>query len=252
MPVVKVKPRLIGWLAVATLVLMLAVAIEASGLVFDGQPWAAEQGFGAAPLLLVDLLLVVTTVFYMLAPIVPQNRLMLVQAIANALYGLGMIVGGILVALAGVATLFGLLTLLFAFPFGTIAYFVEFGCASQSMETPGWAVGAAGLMGEDCFDATRGAIVLGLALKVGGMAALLAAAFKFIKVRGLVILFLLSAALSAGLVLALIATGRLFFLLYPVDAVLTVIVGLVALIYGVVVAIKALFALAMAIAAQAA
>ncbi|NJO56085.1 MAG: hypothetical protein HC834_06725 [Rhodospirillales bacterium] len=90
----------------------------------------------AAPLLLVDGLFLLTVLLYLMAPLLPQNRLVLVQALAKAGYGLAMVVGGVLVALAGLATLLALLTLLFAFPFGTLYYFIEYNCASAALAAP--------------------------------------------------------------------------------------------------------------------
>ncbi len=231
--------------------------IVAAILALRGTLWPVEDadaaglhGFGAVTLVPLLGLYLLTLSAYAFAFIIPQTRLALAQAIAMAIYGVVMLIAGISLLAAGIAAFVGLISLLLAFPFGTIAYFVQFGCGAGALE--GMAEAANGVLEGHCFAGVQAMALLAVILKVLSLAILLLASPGFLKVRGLIVLVAIGAAIG------LVVTGLFWllsglpFLMYPADAVVTALLGIVLAIYGVVVAIKSLLALALAIAGQAA
>ena len=190
------------------------------------------NGFGAISLLPLDGLLILTLAAYSLALFVSHTRVALIQAIAITVYGVVMILLGISLFITGIAKFTSLVTLLLAFPFGTIAYFVKYSCS------------------DNCFADVQLIAVVAIILKLLALAVLIGASVGFAKVKGLLTLGVFTALFSiciAGLIGAL---SDLKFLMYPADAVLTAILGVVVLVYGIVTFVKSLFGLALAIAGQ--
>jgi hypothetical protein len=206
------------------------------------------NGQATKALLPLQALLLLTLLCFMGALAIPHNRLALIQSIGIALWGLGMIVLGVLLVLGGLASFAALLALLFAFPFGTIAYFAMYSCTEGNLApSVTWATA---LLGGGCMIGTQlSAIAAGL-LKVLALAVLLLAAPRFLKVTGLLVVVLLSAAMSGIVAGGYWALSDLHFLLYPLDSLITALLGLIVVIHGAVTFVKSLFALALAIAGQ--
>lgn len=232
-----VKLRLSGFLILALTLFAAAAALEALAL----SPSLAERfglvGFTPAPVLFFDGLLLITALGFVASLALPHQRVALVQAMAVLAYGVAMVAGGLVAAALALAKLAALLGMLLAFPFGTIAYFLRYACVEPS---------------PSCFQASAVAALATLVLKASAAAALLVASLKFAMVAGLVTLIAISAGLSLGLAAAIWFVDGLPFLLHPLDAVLTAAIAVAALVYGVFTCVKALVALAAAIAGQAA
>ena len=206
--------------------LVLSLLAAGAALWLESAPLRGVAGAGMSPaaLLPADVLLAITTACFVAALIAPHPRLALVQAIATLGWGVGMVIAGLAAAGLGLGKLAALLALLFAFPFGTIAYFAEYGCLKN-----------------DCLDPAK-LMLLGLA----------AASWRFLTVKGLMITAALSGALAVAALLALALVGdNLPFLLHPLDAALTVALGVVAAIFGGYTFVLGVAALALAIAGQA-
>lgn len=232
------------WLLGALALLAFACALE--GGLYKFSSAATLNGFTPRPMLLFDLFLVMTALFFVAALVVPHNYLAVGQGVGIAVYGLAMIFGGFFLALAALAKLIGLITLLFAFPFGTIAYFVKYHCSDATLGAPLSLL--AGGFGGACFDGSAAVLVVAGVVKAAGFLVLCIASVRFLKVKGLVVLGALSFAIALALTWALIEISSLSFLLYPADAALTIVVAIIAVIYGLVTFLKGLFALALAIA----
>lgn len=244
-----VEQRRLGiGIALALILLLLTGLIELDRY---GPLGLRSNGIAPLPLLLFDGLLLLTVMFFALALVVPQDRLALVQAAATSAAGVVLILGGLALSVFGLAELGKMLLLLFSFPFGTIIYFIKYICNSATLDG-GFGVPLNVPLGNDCFDATKAYLITALLFKLAAFAALVASAPKFLTVKGLVFLVGLSTALAVLLfvVFRLLAASSLSFLLYPADALLTVLLGLVAAIYGVVTVIKGVLGLALALAAQ--
>lgn len=133
----------------------------------DGPP-----GIGIPYLALVDGVLAYTLALITLALIAPQRLQSKVQGIVSLILSLLLLIGGIVLVLMAIAKLILMVTLLFAPPFGTIAYFALFGG----------------------FNTTAAAIVLSLLmlLKLVSAGALIVAQQRFLENKGLVLLVLTS------------------------------------------------------------
>ncbi|MFT7027260.1 MAG: hypothetical protein ACJAVS_001484, partial [Paracoccaceae bacterium] len=170
--------------------------------------------------------------FFLAALAAPHDRLAQGAALIGG--GLVMAVARVMIALAGLATLAGLLALLlallFASPFGAIAYFVKYGCGDAAMPA---------LIDADCFDGNK-ALVATLAL----------ASWRFLTVKVLMITVALSAVFGVVIIVALSMLSGLPFLLHPLDAVLSIALGLAAAVVGAVTLVRGVAALALAIIGQ--
>ncbi len=237
-------------LGVACMLTLAALASAALGPVIGvADPDAAGlHGFGTISLLPFEGLFLLTLVAYALALFLPQDRLALAQAIAIAFYGIVMILAGLALIVAGLARFAGLIGLLLAFPFGTIAYFVGYTCGSG--ELSGLPAAASRVIGGGCFTGVQLTALAAVVLDLAALAALLVAAWRFIKVRGLLWLVAFASAVGLAIFGVLWTLSGLSFLIYPADALLTACLGLAILIYGAVVFVKSLLALALAIAGQ--
>lgn len=245
------KPRMAVGIGIALLLIagsaVLSSLVIVSPGVTEGRFGWDLHGFGPLAMLPVTGLLILTLVSYALALVVPHTRLALIQAIAGAVWGLCMIGAGIALALAGVAAFIGLITLLLAFPFGTIAYFAQYSCTEAPSALPS---GIADALAGRCFVGVQAVAALAVLLKALALVVLLIASVKFLKVRGLIFAALLGCALGTVAIAMMWALGDLSFLLYPADAIVSALLGLSAIVYGVVVFVMNLFALARAIAGQ--
>jgi hypothetical protein len=237
-------------LALAGILALAAAGIAALGPVIGvAEPGAAGlHGFGAITLLPFEGLLLLTLVAYALALFLPQDRLALAQAVAIALYGIVMILAGLALIVTGLARFAGLMGLLLAFPFGTIAYFVAYGCGGG--ELSGLSAAAHSVIGGGCFTGVQLTALAAVVLDLAALTALLLAAWRFLKVRGLLWLVALATAVGVAIFGVLWVLSGLSFLIYPADALLSACLGIVILIYGAVVFVKSLLALALAIAGQ--
>ncbi|MBX3567064.1 MAG: hypothetical protein KF914_03340 [Rhizobiaceae bacterium] len=228
----------------ALLAMLVVLLLEVSRLTDLLPNLFNAQGVSAAALLPFDLLLAVTIAFFVAALVASHTLLALVQAIFTVAYGVMLIVGGFLIAIAGAAKLVSLISLLLAFPFGTIAYFVKFNCTADALD--GWG----GILGGSCFDGTTALVLVAAAIKLASFLLLLIASVRFLQVVGLLVVTGVSLALSIGLAVGLWYGAELPFLLHPLDAVATIIFGLVSIGLGIVAFWQGLKALAFAIAAQ--
>ena len=237
-------------LGVATSLVLAATCLAALGLLLGADTRSAHglPGFGALALLPFDGLLLLTLAAYALALVLPHTRLVLGQSIAIALYGLAMILVGLALLAAGLGRFGALVTLLLAFPFGTIAYFVQYACGGEPAALPGRL--AAQALGGGCFGGVQAVALAALLLKLAALGALLAASPRFLKVRGLLVLVALATAVAAAMVGLFWVLSDLRFLMYPADAVLTALVGLLIAIHGLVTFVSSLFGVALAIAGQ--
>lgn len=247
------KSRTVVGVSIASGLVIIALwlaALGAAGPLLGGQiaNWAnglAWTGFGPLAVLPIGVLILITLAGYGLALFVSQQRLVLVQAIVNVIFGIAMILFGLMFLTTGLAAFVGMITLLFSFPFGTIVYFVEFGCG-----TPDAMQSSAKMLSDNCFSGVQLATVAALVLKVLALVVLLTASVRFAKVLGLWVAFGLGAGLLALVAGALWYLSDMAFLLYPLDALLSAIIGVFLILYGIVVFVISLFAVALAIAGQ--
>lgn len=217
--------------------LVLSLLAAGAALWLESAPLRGVDGAGMSPaaLLPADVLLAITAACFVAALVAPHPRLALVQAIATLGWGVGMVIAGLAAAGLGLGKLAALLALLFAFPFGTIAYFAEYGCLKN-----------------DCLDPAKLSVLIALIAKALMLLGLAAASWRFLTVKGLMITAALSGALAVAALLALALVGdNLPFLLHPLDAALTVALGVVAAIFGIYTFVLGVAALALAIAGQA-
>lgn len=227
-----------------------AAALAGAGLYLgdDGIARFGLNGQAVLSLLPVQALLLLTLVFYLLAIAVPHTRLALVQAIVIGLWGIAMVVAGLILLMAGLVGFAAKLALLFAFPFGTIAYFALYSCTEGDLQP--LVEAAAQVLGGGCMTGTQLVALAALMLKSVVLVLLLIASPRFLKVTGLLVLFAVCAGLGAAVIAGYWMLSDLHFLLYPLDGLVTAGLGLVVAIYGAVSFVKSLFALALAIAGQ--
>lgn len=245
------KARTASGIAVATLALVLSALIAALEI---GEYWSSTahrfaatmnlHGIGLTAQLPIDLLLILTMVFYALAMWLPQGPLTLVQAIAKGFCGLLMAIGGIALIFAGMTAFVALVTLLLSFPFGTIAYFVQYRCDDAA---PVMLID--GLAGH-CFSAVQEFAAVTILLKILALGALAAGSLGFLKVRWLLITLAVAVLLGVILIGALWFLSGIPFLLYPTEAIVTAVLGLLVLLYGLFTIGYSLYAFALGAAGR--
>lgn len=234
-------------LALAVLVLMAEGHLPGLGLL----PKAEAKGIGLSVLWLVDGLLGLSILFYLAAIFVPQQRLVLGQAVGYALFGLTMITGSLVFLAKALALLTMMLGMLFAIPFGTIAYFAMYHCTDAPTLATWWPETLSARIASDtCMagDLSLGWLVVLARAAIYGL--LVAISLRFLKLKGLVFLVAFGSGLTLLLVTLLLFASKLPFLLYPLDALLCAMMALCILIYGCVVFVKGMIAVGLAIAAQ--
>ena len=234
--------------------LAFALALPMVVQLWGGTPgWIAPRyemhGLGLVALLPVDAVLILTLIAYALALVVRQDWVALVDKLAMLILGLVMIGAGIWLILAGLAAFIGLVSLMLAFPFGTIAYFAEFTCGGTA-PTPWYIAPVAGALEGKCFAGVSAISLIVTLLKLIALAVLLAASLGFLKVRGLIFAVALVSAMAIILMVVLWALSGLSFLLYPAEALTTAVLGLIAALYGLWTAVISFVALARAVAGQ--
>lgn len=245
------RARTAGGIAVALVLIVISAILSALEIAAYGNPsaqgWASAldlRGLGLAAQLPFDVLLVITLVCYALAMVVPQGKLGVGQNLALTIWGFLMFIAGLVLAYLALIAFIGLVTLLLSFPFGTIAYFARYGCGGDA---GGITVDA--LEGR-CFGGVQGVSLLIVALKVAALAALAAGSLRYLKVRWLLFTVLLAIALCAALMFVLWLLSDLAFVLYPAEALVTVVLGLAVAAYGLFACIFCFYAFALGFAGQ--
>lgn len=223
---------------------LFAIYFAASALFFSTEPATSVElsGYGTQALLPVLGLFLLTLVGYTLALGVSHTRLALIQAVAMFVYAIAMIICAIYFIVKGVGTFIGLVTLALAFPFGTIAYFVKYDCRQSGS--------SAAFFGDTCFAGVQLMALAIVVLKLLGLIALLVGSVGFAKVKGLLFVVVIGSGLAVSIFFIYTLLGGVSFVMYPVDAIVTAALGITVFVYGIVVAVMALFALALAIAGQ--
>ncbi len=247
------KGRSATGILIALFLIFLSCALSALQIIARADWQLASslklKGLSLLGALSVDGLLFLTVLAYAAALLIPHSRLALLQSAAIGVFGIIiMFFGGIALVLSGVAAFIGLITLLLSFPFGTIAYFVEYSCASAPEQMSPI---VKFFLNDNCFAGVQLVAILAALCKLLALVALLVGSLRFIKVRGLLIAFIIAFAFSVATIAVAWALSSLAFILYPAEAILAALLGLFAAIYGVVVFVKSLFAFALAIAGQA-
>lgn len=257
------RKRTIIGIGAALVLLSLALALTVPLIVqmWGETPtavWLARSdphGLGLVALLPIDVVLILTLIAYALALFMPQDRVALLDNFAMGFWGICMFFGGIALFLAGLAAFIGLVTMLLAFPFGTIAYFAQYTCNTipdiLNPDEPSQLVDAVTTtVGVHCFAGVSALALFVTFLKLVALAVLLLASVGFLKVRGLLIAIALVAGLALLLVAVLRALSGLTFVLYPAEALVTAMLGLIVALYGVWVFAASLRGFARAVAAQ--
>jgi hypothetical protein len=182
-------------------------------------------GLGVPALGLVDGLLLYTVLLMGLALLVPERIHGRLQGVVSLLVALLVLLASIAVILAAFAKLVLMLALLFATPFGTIAYFALFGAFNRG----GAAV----------------ALSLAMTCKLAGAGALIVAHQRFLQNKGLVLLIV--TALVATLVVSFLHGLVPIVLVSITDAIAAIVVGILAAVWAIVMLIGAIVAIVKAI-----
>jgi hypothetical protein len=182
-------------------------------------------GLGIPYLALIDGVLVFTIGLMALALFVPGRVGGRVQGVVTLVFSIVLILASLLLTILAFVQLILMVTLLFAFPFGTIAYLA------------GWG-----------FFATAAAkVVLGLImlLKLGFVVCLVLAQPRFLQNKGLVLLVLTS--LIATIIVSFLQGLVPSILVSITDALAAVIVGIIAIIWCIVLLIGSIPAIVRAV-----
>lgn len=183
-------------------------------------------GLGVPALALVDAVLVLVLVIMAAALVVPPRVHGRVQGVAGLVVSFLVILAAIATAFRALAQLILMVSLLLAFPFGTIAYLIIWGS----------------------FDRSGAAIALGLLLLVKiVMAACLAIAHQsFVTDKGLIVT--VAASLIAGLVVSFLHGLVPGFLVSITDAIAAIVVAIIAIIVALLALIGSVLSIVRALA----
>jgi hypothetical protein len=202
----------------------IGVTVPANGQV--GQP----PGIGIPYLALVDVIVVFTVALMGASMIIPDRIQGKLQGVLTLIAAIVLILTALVMVFLAVAKLIIMVTLLLAFPFGTIAYLIIWGS----------------------FPRGDAAIVLSLLmfLKLVFAGALVAAQQRFIQNKGLVALVLTS--LVANVIVAFLHGLVPGILVSITDAVAAIVMAIIGIIWGIVLLIGSIPAIVNAARATAA
>ncbi|HLH61550.1 MAG TPA: hypothetical protein VKV20_07690 [Ktedonobacteraceae bacterium] len=169
-------------------------------------------GLGVPYLALVDSIVLFTVALMGIALVLPERLQGRVQGIATLIFSLLLIVTALVLVLLAVGLLILMISLLLAIPFGTIIYLIIYGSFNRA--------------GADI------ALSLIMLLKFGFATSLFLAQQRFLQSKGLVLLVLTS--LLANVLVTFLLGIVPGFLVSITDAISAIIVGVVAIIWGIV------------------
>jgi hypothetical protein len=181
-------------------------------------------GLGIPYLALIDGVLVFTIGLMALALFVPGRVGGRVQGVATLVFSIVLILASLLLTILALVQLILMVTLLFAVPFGTIAYLA------------GWGFFATG--------AAKVVLALIMLLKLGFVVCLVLAQPRFLQNKGLVLLVLTS--LVATIIVSFLQALVPSILVSITDALAAVIVGIIAIIWCIVLLIGSIPAIVRA------
>lgn len=215
----------VPFFAAALLAITLAVAIEIGSKMASQLNLGGPIGLGIPYLVLVDGLLMYMVVLMALALFLPERVHGMLQGIVTflvslitALISLGMI-------FAALYALLGMITLLFAAPFGTIAYFAIFGHFARG--------------------AARGELTTIMSLKLLFAVCLVLAQQRFLQNK--LLMFTLILALVATVVVSFLHGIVPFFLVSITDALAAIVLAILGLILAIVLLLRSIPAVVKAI-----
>jgi hypothetical protein len=208
-------------LFIAALVLiLLTVLVEVSSVGFLGPaaPVAGgykdleSPGLGISYLALVDGILLFSIGLMALGLVIPARIQGRLQGIVNFIFFLLLLIGGIALIFIAIGLLVMMVTLLLAVPFGTIAYMAAFAD----------------------FDVGSARVTLAslMTLKLAFAVCLVLANPRFLEVKGLVLLVLLS--LLANIIVSFLHALGPVFIVSILDAVAAIVVGIIGAIWALV------------------
>jgi hypothetical protein len=197
----------------------LGVSVPAGGHV------GAPPGIGIPYLALVDVIIVFTVGLMGLGMLIPERVQGRLQGVVTLIFAIVLILTALVLLIVAFLKLILMVTLLLAFPFGTIAYLIIWGFFARGEAT----------------------VILSLLmfLKLVFAAALVAAQQRFIQNKGLVALILTS--LVANVVVAFLQGIVPIILVSITDAVAAIILAIVAIIWGIILFVGSLFAIVNAL-----
>lgn len=198
---------------VAIVLIVLVVIVEAGSSLFPAAP-----GLAIGYLVLIDGLLLLRVAIMAFAWLLSDRLVSKIQGVVTLLIGILVVLGGIVLTLAALAKLLLMLALLLAVPFGTAAYFATYAT----------------------FDRTTAALLLSLllALKLGFGLCLVLAHQDYLQHKGLVLL--IATSLVANLVISFLHGLVPRPLVSITDAVAAIVVGVIAIIWALVIAIMSI------------
>ena len=203
---------------VALVLILLAVLVEVSSVGFLGSAAPSDlsslktPGMGISYLALVDGILLFSISLMALGLVIPARIQGRIQGIVNFIFFLLLLLAAIGLVVLAIIALTMMVTLLLAIPFGTIAYMAAFADFN---------VGAA-----------RGTLGTIMTLKLAFAVCLVLANPRFLEVKGLVLLVLLS--LLANIIVSFLHGLGPLFIVSILDALAAIIVGIIGAIWALV------------------
>lgn len=203
---------------VALVLIFLAVLVEVSSVAFLGSAAPSDlsalesPGLGISSLAVVDGILLFSIGLMALGLVIPARVQGRIQGIVNFIFFLLLLLAAIGLVVMAIIALTMMVTLLLAVPFGTIAYMVAFADFN---------VGAA-----------RGTLGTIMTLKLAFAVFLILANPRFLQVKGLVLLVLLS--LLANIIVSFLHGLGPAFIVSILDALAAIIVGIIGAIWALV------------------
>lgn len=184
-----------------------AVELASVGDVTPGNP----AGLALPHLTLLELLLLMPLVWMALSLVLSHAVLGRVQAIVTLFVSLGVLIIAFIWTLKSLGELFLMLGLFLAVPFGTVIYFARYAAFPVA--------------------ATSALLAASLTFKIAGGVLLIVAQQRFLKVKGLVFLFLTS--LLCNVIIAFLHGFPPVFLASILDAVAAIIIGILTILWAV-------------------